>query len=96
VDLQIEGPANHTYAASMSTTAVEILEQFRKLPLPERRELVQVLLRETSGSGTAPARPRRSVAELRTFEATPCDDLKDHDRWFAEAILASKRGSETP
>jgi len=81
----------------MSTTATDILEQFRKLPLLEQRELVQVLLKATSGTGSiAPLPRRRSVAELKGFEPTPCDDLKDHDRWFAEAILVSKKGDETP
>ena len=80
----------------MSMIAIEILEQFRKLPMAERRELVQVLLKETRGQSEAPARPRRKVAELGTYRSTPCDDLKDHDRWWAEGILASKRGEETP
>ena len=79
----------------MSTTAMEILAQFRKLPLPERRELVQVLLKEASETAT-PERRRGKVAQLGKFHPTPCDDLKDHDRWFAEAILASKRGDDTP
>lgn len=79
----------------MSAALSEILEKVKKLPQSEQRELVQLLLKE-SISSPAPEKPRRRVAEARSFRPIPMDDLKDHDRWFAEAILESKRGEKTP
>jgi hypothetical protein len=80
----------------MSATAVEILEQFRKLPLPERRELVEKLVKEAEPVECKPTR-RRTVADIAgKFPSNPDPEAKDHDRWFAEAILASKRGDDEP
>jgi hypothetical protein len=76
----------------MTAMTSGILEQIRQLSLAERRELVQVLLKEGEVSGGAPAR-RRTVADVAgKFRSGPNPNAKDHDRWFAEAILASKRG----
>ncbi len=37
----------------------------------------------------------RNLATLRpAFKPIPMDDLSDHDRWFAEAIMDSKRRSD--
>jgi len=72
------------------------LEQFRSLPLPEQRELAQAILRESQAIGVAPMR-RRTVAEVAgKFRPTPNPEAEDHDRWFAEAILTSKRGNDKP
>lgn len=73
----------------MNEAAARILEQFRSLSPEERREVLKALLHEAPVVSPAPQR-RRSVAELRTFVPTECPDVKDHDRWWAEAILASK------
>jgi hypothetical protein len=79
----------------MSTASIEILERFRKLPLPERRELVQTMLQE-SRSNSSPSR-RRSLDEvLGKYTPLPEPEVKDHNDWFAEAILASKRGVDEP
>ncbi len=80
----------------MSTTAAEILEQFRKLPLPERRELVQTMLRESDVAAGAPPRRRTLDEVLGRFTPLPEPEIKDHNDWFAEAILASKRGGDQP
>ncbi len=57
------------------------------------REAVRAYLGEVL---TLPAsnKPPRPLSEIRTFSPLPAEernDLKDHDRWWAEAILASKR-----
>jgi hypothetical protein len=80
----------------MSTTAMRILEQFRELPAPERRELIQALLQEANGlTGEAPSR-RHLDEVLGKFTPLPAPDIKDHNDALAEAILASKRGGEEP
>ena len=78
----------------MSANAVEILDQFRKLPVPERRELVQVLLKETEVSTAASPRRKTLDEVLGKFRPLPEPEVKDHNSWFAEAILASKRGDD--
>jgi hypothetical protein len=78
----------------MSAAVIEILEKIKKLPEPEKRELMQSLAQEVLAP--PPGKRRRSVSEARTFRPIPMDDLKDHDRWFAEAILESKRGGKEP
>ena len=76
----------------MSATAVRILEQFRELSVPERRELIQILLKESEGAGTAPPRRRTLDEVLGKFTPLPEPEVKDHNYWFAEAVLASKAG----
>jgi hypothetical protein len=73
----------------MSRSAMQILEQFRSLPLPEEREVAHAILIETKvGQG---ARARRNLNEvLGRFEPLPAASTKDHNSWVAEAILASK------
>ena len=80
----------------MSATAVRILEQFRELSVPERRQLIQILLKESEGAGTAPPRRRTLDEVLGKFTPLPEPEVKDHNYWFAEAVLASKRGGEEP
>jgi hypothetical protein len=78
----------------MSAAAAEILEQFRTLSLAERRELVRVLLREAEAAAGEP-RCRRSLDDvIGKFAPLPEPEVKDHNYWFAEAILASKRGGD--
>jgi hypothetical protein len=80
---------------NMSTSALEILEQFRLLPVPERRELVQILAKELETGRDTPG-PHRKVAEVAgKFRPTPNPEATDHDRWSTEAILASKREDAT-
>jgi len=69
------------------------LDQFKRLSEEERREVLNALAQETSPPLPSERR-RKRISELRTFVPTECPELKDHDRWFAEAILASKRGDE--
>jgi hypothetical protein len=73
---------------------MRILEQVRGLPAPDRRELIQALLREVSGpSGAAPS--RRTLDEvLGKFTPLPEPEIKDHNYGFAEATLAAKRGGD--
>jgi hypothetical protein len=78
----------------MSTIAAEILEWFRKLPMPERRELIEELGKETKTAEPAPAKRRTLEEVLGKFAPLPQSEVKDHNDWFAEAILASKRGEE--
>ena len=78
----------------MSKVALDIVEQFNKLPLPERRELVQVLSTAVEVSAAATPPRRKSLDEVvGKFEPLPEPEVKDHNYWFAEAILASKRGA---
>jgi hypothetical protein len=82
------------YGLFMGTTGKVILEQFRKLTMPEQRELLQILLREAQGSSAAP-RHRKTLDEvLGKFIPAPEPEVKDHNYYFAEAILASKQGGE--
>lgn len=78
---------------AVSTEAVEILERFRKLPLSERRELVRTLLQE-SQSDVTPLRRRQLDEVLGKFTPLPEPEVKDHNYWFADAILESKRSSD--
>ena len=80
----------------MSNTAVKILEQYRKLSVSERRELIQALLKEAEGTGTAPPRRRTLDEVLGKFTPLPEPEVKDHNYWFAKAILASKSGGDEP
>jgi len=73
-------------------TSAEILAQFRKLSPSEQRELFQAMLQQSFLANTA-ARHSRTLDEvLGKFSPQPDPEAKDHDRGFAEAILASKRG----
>jgi hypothetical protein len=80
----------------MTAKASEILEQFRELPLTDRRELVQALLKDAEGGAAAPPRRRTLDEVIGKFTPLPEPEVKDHNYWFAEAILASKRGSGEP
>ena len=80
----------------MSAAAAEILEQFRTLSLADRRELVQILLKDAEGGATAPPRRRTLDEVIGKFTPLPEPEVKDHNYWFAEAILASKRGNDEP
>jgi hypothetical protein len=73
----------------MSRSAMEVLEEFRKLPLPERREVAQAIVMEANGEGRG--RVRRDLNEvLGKFEPLTKSASKDHNTWVAEAVVASK------
>jgi hypothetical protein len=83
------------YAPSMSAVAMQILEQFRKLPPAERREVCEVILRESAQ--VHPAAGRKSIADIAgKYRPQPDADAKPHDREFADAALASKRNAGEP
>ena len=80
----------------MTAMTSGILERIRQLSPAERRELIRALLEEPEACGGAPAQ-RRTVAEVAgKFRANNNPNANEHDRWFAEAILASKRGDNPP
>jgi hypothetical protein len=75
----------------MTATATHILEEFRQLAPAEKREVFQAIARETTTPPAPAAQPRKTIADVAgKHRPIPMDDLKDHDRWFAEAIMASK------
>lgn len=75
----------------MTTAATHILEQFKQLSLPEKREIVDAILRESVGKSQTTSSPQKTVAEVAgKYRPHPTHDVPDHDRAFAEAILESK------
>jgi len=73
----------------MTATAVQIIEQFRKLSVTERREVCELLLRETVHPEQRVR--RKSVADVAgKYRPRPDTEAKAHDRGFAEAVLQSK------
>jgi hypothetical protein len=49
------------------------------------------IAQETAAPPVPAGQPRKTIADLPTFQpVTDMSDLKPHDRWWAEAILASK------
>jgi hypothetical protein len=74
---------------------MQILEQFRKLPPLERREVCEVILRESVQLNSSDR--RKTIADIAgKHRPQPHADAKMHDREFAEAALASKRRSDEP
>jgi hypothetical protein len=83
------------YAGSMSVVAMQLLEQFRKLPPSERREVCEVILRESVQLDSAAG--RKTIAAIAgKYRPEPDAGAKWHDREFAEAALASKRSADEP
>lgn len=75
----------------MTTAAKHILEQFERLTTPEKREVLDVIVRETVTLPGPAGKPRKMIAELPSFRPLPDNGgLKPHDRWLAEAIMESK------
>ena len=73
----------------MTATAVQVIEQFRKLSAAERREVCELLLRDS----VVPEQliRRKSVADVAgKYRPRPDTEAKAHDRGFAEAVLQSK------
>jgi hypothetical protein len=69
---------------------MQVLEAFRKLPLPERLEVAQAIVTETSGEGGP--RVRRDLNEvLGKFKPLTTRASKNHNARVAEAVVASKR-----
>ena len=76
----------------MTAIAAEILEQFRRLPAPEQRELCEAILREAATASSRPSSQcRKTIADIAgKYRPLPAEDAKNHDRSFAEAVAASK------
>jgi len=73
----------------MSPETAQFLEQFRKLPPTERREVCELILRETLQPNHAS--PRKTIADIAgKYRPGPDKVAKPHDQWFAEAIHISK------
>jgi hypothetical protein len=78
----------------VTAKAAKILEEVEQLSPPEQRELIDSILRESSGvssSATAPSKPIADIAG-KYRPLSPNRD-KDHSQGFAEAILQSKNPS---
>ena len=75
----------------MTATAAHILEEFRQLAPAEKREVLATITQEVAAPSVPPGQPRKTIADLPAFRPVlDMSDLKPHDRWFAEAIMASK------
>lgn len=73
----------------MSPKTAQFLEQFRKLPPTERREVCELILRESLQPNHAS--PRKTIADIAgKYRPHPDKVAKPHDQWFAEAIHSSK------
>jgi len=69
----------------MSTRALAVLEEFKRLPLQEQREVSDFILRQLTAIAPPPSR-RRTIADIAgKYRAQPDGEAKDHDRGFAEA-----------
>ena len=75
----------------MSTIALSIVEEFKRLPLSEQRQVCEALLREMAYDHPAASQPARRIADIAgRYQPQSTADAKDHDRGFAEAIQYSK------
>lgn len=72
----------------MGGTAMQILEQFRKLTPLEQRELFEVILHECGNA----VRKSRTIAEIAGKYEPLAETVETHDGAFADAILSSKAG----
>ena len=75
----------------MTTTAAHIVEEFKRLTPAEKREVFQAIVQEVAPPTVATGKPRKTIAEVAgKYRPIPAEGMKDHDIWFAEAIMASK------
>ena len=79
---------------NMTVTVDRFLEQFRQLSRPDQRELCEILLQEVCRPTTTDLAQRKTIAEIAgKYRPSSCEDISnEHDRWFSEAIAASKAG----
>jgi hypothetical protein len=81
----------------VTTKGAQILDEFKRLSVHEKREVCAAILRETASSTPETTARRKTVADVAgKYRPLPSNHLKDHDRFFAEAILDSKIGSGQP
>ncbi len=75
----------------MTATATHILDEFKRLTPGEQREVFAAIVQETAAPPVPAGKPRKTIADVAgRHRPIPMDDLKDHDRGFVEAIMASK------
>jgi hypothetical protein len=95
VEFRIAGWGGRFYDVRMTKATAQLLEKVRKLPAAERRELCEAILREGVAGPRRSAAVKRRIADV-AGKYTPNVDAggADHDRGFAEAIIASKGRSK--
>lgn len=91
VEFWIAGELSRSYVIAMTAMAAKLLEQVRKLPPTEQRELCEAILREAAGRQNQTAPRRKSIADIAgKYSPQAVEEAKDHDQGFVDAIIASK------
>ena len=75
----------------MTKGSAELLEKVRNLPVAERQELCEAIIREGLAARRQAGQPKKRIADIAgKYSPEPFEDAAAHDRGFVEAILASK------
>lgn len=75
----------------MGVKGMQILEEFRKLPWSEKREVAHIILQESLQSPGKQSPSRQLDDVLGKFSPLSGSVGNDHNDWFADAVLFSKR-----
>lgn len=81
----------------MTKGTAELLDKVRKLPVAERQELCEAIVREGLAARKQSGPAKKKIADIAgNYSPQPFEGAGDHDRGFVEAIVASKDRSIQP
>jgi hypothetical protein len=75
----------------MTKGTAELLEKVRKLPVAERQELCEAIIREGLAIRRQNRQSHKRIVDIAgKYTPQPFDDAAAHDRGFVEAVIAFK------